>query len=88
MKKMMIIRKKKDDPYRKLAKHLKTIWDDKDFFMGIMTAVPTRRLCKKLLRFLETTPDATAENVMVYALSISDNPLSKLKTIIRNWYQK
>lgn len=66
----MIKIKRKDDPYVELAKRIKQIWDDKEFFMGIASAVETEDKCRELLAFMDNNPDATAENIMVCALEI------------------
>ena len=66
----MIKIKREDDPYIELAKRIKKVWNDKEFFMGIASAVETKEKCKELLAFMDENPDATAENIMVYALMI------------------
>lgn len=62
--------KRKDDPYVELARRIKKVWNDKEFFIGIASAVETEDKCRELLAFMDENPDATAENIMVYALQI------------------
>lgn len=57
-----------DDPYKELAKRIKKVWNDKEYFIGIASAVGTEDKCRELLAFMDENPDATAENIMVYAL--------------------
>lgn len=61
---------RKESPYKELARRIKLIVDDKEFFLGLASAAETEQKCEALLAYMDDNPDATAENIMVYALKL------------------
>lgn len=61
---------RKESPYKELARRIKAIVDDKEFYIGLCSAAETDEKCEALLSYMDENPNATSENIMVYALKL------------------
>ena len=57
----------------KLVQHLRQLFDDDEFVMGMLVYVSGLEDCRKLLDFIEKDEDVDVETVTVLALDLYDS---------------